>query len=246
MGKTMIYRRYNSGVILVVFVIVLLGTNAMAHVPYFEHNDFNEATPFEVRKSIDQSIAVYSWLENDGINPSDDIDVYAFDISEPTRIYIELIVPACPVYDEFVPWFAFVGPDFPSSDYDFPFDIPQGYGVIVGENVEPGIEREKFYEPFGGKWYYEGPIFDETIEQPGRYYVYYWDPYENGGDYVAVLGYKEQFGLSDIIRALIYTPMIRLDLELHVDCPQPQYITSLYCQPVNLLLYHILSQSLSK
>ena len=46
--------------------------------------------------------------------------------------------------------------------------------------------------------------------------MYYWDPYGYGGDYVAILGKKEMFGFTDILRALIYTPLIRLNLELHL------------------------------
>ncbi len=44
----------------------------------------------------------------------------------------------------------------------------------------------------------------------------YGDPYQKGGDYVAVLGYKEQFPLLDILRALINTPLIRHNYELHL------------------------------
>jgi hypothetical protein len=39
-----------------------------------------------------------------------------------------------------------------------------------------------------------------------------------GGDYVAVIGYKEIWYPSDILRALILTPYIRADKELHVEC----------------------------
>ncbi len=97
-----------------------------------------------------------------------------------------------------------------------PFSLPDGYGAIVKENVEPGQERETFFEPFGGKWYYNGPIFDEIINKSGTYYVYCWDPYKNGGDYVLVLGKGEFFGPVDIIRSLINTIIIRRDRELHI------------------------------
>jgi hypothetical protein len=88
--------------------------------------------------------------------------------------------------------------------------------VIVKQDAPPGSPREQFYEPFGGKSYYQGPRFDETINITGTYYVYYWDPYQKGGDYVAVLGYKEQFPPLDFLRALINTPLIRHDYELHL------------------------------
>jgi hypothetical protein len=157
-------------------------------------------------------------LETDFTHPCTDIDVYEFTIRcRPVRVYIEVIVPVCEgFYEEFVPWFALAGPGLPEPSQDVPFELPPGYGAIVMENVNPGEPRETFYEPFGNKSYYKGPIFDEIIEEKGTYYIYYWDPWETGGDYVAILGRREIFGLFDIIRALIYTPLIRRNLELHI------------------------------
>jgi len=197
--------------------ILCLIPTVLAHVPYLEHRDSSTQQPFQVRRSITQSIAVYSWLTTDGVNPSTDIDVYSFTIKQPLRVYIEVIVPVCDgYYANFTPWFALVGPGLPPPNQRLPFDLPQGYGVIVKQDVPPGSYREQFYEPFGGKSYYQGPRFDETINISGTYYVYYWDPYQKGGDYVAVLGYKEQFPPLDIIRALINTPLIRHNYELHL------------------------------
>ncbi len=199
---------------------ILFISSVGAHVPYLEIRDFTEDKPFMVRNSIEQSIAVYSWLINDGSSPCDDIDVYQFEITDdPLLVYLEVIVPVCGVYYEnFVPWFALVGPGLPDPGQEVPFEIPNGSGAVVMENVYPGEPRETFYEFFGGKWYYKGPIFEEQISIPGDYSVYYWDPYQFGGDYVAVLGKTEQFGFRDIIRSLIVTPLIRLDFELH--CPK--------------------------
>jgi hypothetical protein len=208
--------------VLLFFVVACLGLvlipTICAHVPYLERRDFSMDKPFTVRKSITQSIAVYSWLQTDWVNPSTDIDVFSFTIKDkPLRIYIEAIVPVCDgFYANFTPWFALVGPGLPPPNQTLPFDIPYGYGVIVKQDVPPGSPREEFYEPFGGKSYYQGPRFDETLYLWGTYYVYYWDPYQKGGDYVAVLGYKEQFPPLDIIRALINTPLIRRGYELHL------------------------------
>ena len=199
--------------------LVLCGC-VSAHVPYLELKDFSEDKPFKVRNSIEQSIAVYSWLMDNGSSPSTDIDVYEFEISDESMlVYIEVIVPVCGgYYADFVPWFALVGPGLPLPNQSLPFEIPLGYGAVVRENVIPGEPRDTFYEFFGGKWYYEGPVFEEEMGFPGTYYVYYWDPYQIGGDYVAVLGRTEQFGFRDIIRSLLVTPFIRLDFELH--CPK--------------------------
>jgi hypothetical protein len=119
-----------------------------------------------------------------------------------------------------LPWFAVVGPGLPPITEEVPFTIPPGYGGIVVKNLEPGEERPMFYEPFGGKHYYDGPDFDQRMSNTGTWYIYYWDPYELGGDYVAVVGYREVFRPMDIIRALIYTPIIRRNKELHVPCDQ--------------------------
>jgi hypothetical protein len=198
------------------FLCVLPGI--LAHVPYLEHQDFTVDQPFQIRRSITQSIAIYAWLQTDYIHPSTDIDVYTFQIHRrPLHVHLEIIVPVCNgYYTNFTPWFALVGPRLPPPNQTLPFNLPQGYGAIIKEDVRPGQPREKFYEPFGGKWYYQGPKFDEVMNNSGTYYVYYWDHYQTGGDYVAVLGYKEIFLPMDIIRALINTPLIRHNQELHL------------------------------
>ena len=121
-----------SILLLPVFISTVYG-----HVPYLEHRDFTQRRPYEVRKSIEQSLAIYAWLKNDGLFACRDIDVYTFDVTNPVRVYLEVIVPVCPEYENFVPWFALVGPNLPSSQYRLPFHIPPGYGSIVMENVEP-------------------------------------------------------------------------------------------------------------
>ena len=212
-------RQKNVVLLALIFSILFITSPVLAHVPYIEHFDYSEDKPFFVWKMIEQSKAFYSWLKNDGVNPCKDIDAFKFKIkNEPKQIYIELIVPVVDEYYEgFVPWFALVGPGLPKPNQTLPFNIPPDYGAIVKENVEPGEDREKFYEPFGGKWYYKGPVFEEIINKSGVYYVYCWDPYEKGGDYVLVLGKREFFGPIDIIRSIINTIIIRRDGELHIN-----------------------------
>lgn len=199
-------------------IILLTSIIVTAHVPYIERYDYSEDNPFFVWKMIEKSKAFYAWLENDGVNPCDDIDVYKFQINNnPKNVYVELIVPVFEdYYKDFVPWFALVGPNLPEPDQYLPFDIPESYGVIVNENVVPGSERDTFYEPFGGKSYYYGPVLDIDISEKGTYYIYCWDPYNKGGDYVLVIGKGEFFGPIDIIRSIINTGIIRKDMELHI------------------------------
>lgn len=75
-----------------------------------------------------------------------------------------------------------------------------------------------FYEPFGDKWYFDGPVFDQDASEPGTWYLYYWNSQEKAGDYVAVIGSAEIWEVPDILRALVFTPMIRKGDELHILC----------------------------
>jgi len=197
------------------FCSLLVAGSVRAHVPYLELLDNSEHRPFEVPLSIEQSIAVYAWSKDTGPSPGTDVDVYSFSIDQPTNVYLEVLVPECVEYETFRPWFALVGPGLPTAPPDLPFTVPLGMGAIVMEDTGP---RETFFEPFGNKSYFSGPIFSQTVSTPGQYYVYYWDPGQQGGDYVAVLGDQEIWRVRDIIRALVVTRLIRQGKELHGAC----------------------------
>lgn len=201
-------------------VVMLAGSGpsaTLAHVPYLERTDYTWEAPFRVRGSITQSIAVYAYLDP-STSEAIEVDVYQFNISGPTRIYVQALVPACPVYAAFRPSFAIVGPGLPVPEAQLPFELPEGYGAIIVADYDPPQEWPIFYEPFSNKRYHDGPLFDQTLSTPGTYYVVYWDPAGTGGDCVAVLGYVEIWRFWDIIRALVNTPKIRWGLELHTDC----------------------------
>lgn len=210
-------RAYAGGWMKASIVAILVGLlyvqSAFAHVPYLEEIDTSPETPFEIPQPLDKSRAFYSWFE-----AGDDIDVFVFQVTGPTRVFAQAIVPVCHGYEELLPWFAVVGPGLPVPDIPLPFDLPAGYGAWVVQNEEPWTPRPTFFEPFGDKWYFDGPVFDEVVSTPGTWYLYFWSPYDVGGDYVAVVGPEEIWDLSDILRAVIYTPMIRKAGELHIEC----------------------------
>ena len=189
-------------------------TTAWAHVPYLERSDLDPRRPFRVADA-EQSIAVYGWLET-----ATDVDVFAFSVTDPANLFLELIVPVCPGYEAFLPWYALVGPGLPPPDHDLPVALPPGYGAIVVPNLAPGEPRPSFYEPFGGKSYYSGIPFLDTVTTPGRWSVVAWDPSGARGDYVMTIGAREEFGPRDLLRAAINTPIIRRDGELHTACPR--------------------------
>ena len=208
----------NLKTIFLTAALTFIVAQSWAHVPYFEHHDFSVKQPFTVEYTIEQSLAVYAWLEKDELGNSEDIDVYAFRIDEPTNVYLEVLVPVCQGYETFLPWFALVGPGLPDPVAPLPFDIAPDHGIVLIQSAKSDKPRETFYEFFGGKSYYKGRKFEENIVIPGTYYVYVWDPDQKGGDYVAVLGKKEIWRFRDIVQAFRYTPQIRLNRELHLDC----------------------------
>ena len=184
-----------------------------AHVPYIENEDYSAEHPFLVMDSIENSKAVYAWFETGA-----DVDVYAFEVSEPVTVYAQALVIACPSLETLLPWFAVAGPGLPVPDEALPFELPAGYGAVVVKNQNPGEARDTFFEPFSAKTYFDGPEFSREVTTPGSWYVYYWDPHNIGGDYVAVLGLKESFSIPDILRSFINTMIIWFNLELHTTC----------------------------
>lgn len=124
-----IYEETNKHYCNIFFIIIFVSPAIVAHIPYLEHNGFTLERPFIVKKGIQQSIAVYSWLIYDGINPSKYIDVYTFKIKESnTSVYIELIGSIYNgFYENFVPWLALIGPNLHNPNQEVSFNIPNGY-----------------------------------------------------------------------------------------------------------------------
>jgi len=196
-----------------IFISSFAVLTAHAHVPYIETNDYSAEHPFVVKDSIENSKAIYAWFDT-----GTDVDVYTFEVSTPVTVYAKALVIACPSLETLLPCFAVVGPGLPISDEELPFELPENYGAVVVQNTKPGERRDTFYEPFSAKTYFDGPEFNQEVTTPGSWYIYYWDPYKIGGDYVAVLGSKESFSLLDTWRSLMNTPKIWFNLELHTKC----------------------------
>jgi hypothetical protein len=197
----------------IILLLVSLTAPAVAHEPYIERDDYSVEAPFVISDSIENSKAIYAWLDN-----AADIDVYAFEVKKPLRLYAKIIVQACEELRDHLPWLALAGPGLPMPDEPLPFDLPEGYGAYVIKNVSPGEQRETFYEVFSGKSYYDGPLFDREVTATGSWFAYCWDPQQKGGDYVAIFGFKENFSLLRIGASFINTLLIRRDRELHVQC----------------------------
>lgn len=192
-----------------------LGTPAVAHVPYFEDTDLSDDKPFVIR-DIEQSKAIYAYLES-----ADDQDAYLLVVSEPVRIYVKVIIPYCESYSDFRPSFALIGPGLPAPETGLPFDVPQGHGAIVLHDPPAGASRPSMYEFFSDQFYYEGPVLDMDVTQTGNYRVIYWQPDGERGDYVAIVGRREDFSPADWERSFTNTIEIRKRSYIHGECLEP-------------------------
>jgi hypothetical protein len=196
-------KRYITGLLACVTAGV-----AGAHVPYLERTDYSPQAPFVV-EDPPHSIAAYAWLQ-DGA----DADVFTMTITNPTPLYVGILVPVAPAYVNFFPKFAIIGPGLPAPSEALPVSLPAGHGAIV-MNYAPG-DRETMFEPFGGKFYFVGPEFDETVSATGTWQVVVWDPQHKRGDYVLAIGKEEGFSGPDMVRAIVNTKIIRANEELHI------------------------------
>jgi len=124
-------------------VVVFMGSKpAFAHVPYLEEVDFTREQPFKVPKSIEQSIAVYAWLEFKD-SYTEDIDVYTFTLTAPARVFVQCLVPECDRYKEFLPWFAIVGPGLPEPEYTLVMKL--SIRALILEGFEKRGKGTKFF-----------------------------------------------------------------------------------------------------
>lgn len=67
---------------------------------------------------------------------------------------------------------------------------------------------KRFYEPFGGDWYLQGPEIELDIPA-GSYNITVNSP-DNVGKYILVIGEKEVFPFREIIGAFLTVPRIKL------------------------------------
>ena len=193
--------------------IMAAAASSFAHVPYIESQDYTEETPFLV-ENVEQSKAIYAWLQD-----SNDVDVYVIPIREPSRLYVKSLVPYCEEYLSFRPSFAIQGPQLKGQDSQIPLTPIEGSGVEVFHDRElSGGERPSKYEYYSDQFYFEGPIYQTRIVEPGLYKVVFWDPQGDPGDYVAVFGRREVFGPEDWQLSRQNTPVVRRREQLHGNC----------------------------
>jgi hypothetical protein len=102
-------------------------------------------------------------------------------------------------------------------------DLP-GIGKDVSVAIEPideidnnfiyflngtGFRWERYYEEFGGDWYYQGPEIKANVG-PGGYDIHVMST-DNLGKYVLVVGQKEEFPFDEIVNTIFTLPSLKQD-----------------------------------
>jgi hypothetical protein len=186
---------------------------ALAHVPYLEQDDYSDAAPFVV-EDVTNSKSIHAALDE-----VVDYDVFSITIDEPTRIYTTTNIPYCPQYESFAVTYALVGPGLPAPAEALPIELPAGYGaVIVRDSFDSTDDRPLFFEPFGGRMMWEGPVYAIDDAPPGTYRMIVWHDKGELGDYIAVIGEAERFGPKEIAQVRKVSPLLKAGQNLRVDC----------------------------
>lgn len=173
---------------LLVSAAVLLPATAKAHQPYCEFDDVTADRPWQ---APDSTIS-YAYYGN--LYPAQDVDYFTFDAEAGQEVLLSLSIPAIEGQEEFAPVMALFGPGVEADTMPaLParVETPAGQGGMM---VDVGEEPEYWYEPFGGRYYwnFENRYFEAA--QDGIYTVALWHPEEELGRYSFVVGEQEVFG----------------------------------------------------
>ena len=169
--------------------LLLVGTlvsPALAHQPYFEENDIEAGTPWEIEDPT-ISTALYATLDSRG-----DVDYFSFEGVAREVILLELTIPQIEGQEDFAPTMALIGPGLPGADLPAKVSAPEGTGALVIE--PPPGPAATFYEPFSRTSYWERQQQRVALPASGRYVVAVWHPDDQVGRYTFVIGEKEKFG----------------------------------------------------
>jgi hypothetical protein len=173
---------------LLVLLTALMPKNAQAHQPYCEFADATPDSPWQVP---DSSIS-YAYYGN--LYPAGDVDFYTFDANEGQSVLLSLSIPAIEGQEDFAPVMVVYGPGVDGETLDeLPesVSIPDDQGAMM---VALGDEPVYWYEPFGGRYYWNWE--DTFFEAPedATYTVALWHPEDELGRYSFVVGEEEVRG----------------------------------------------------
>lgn len=109
--------------------------------------------------------------------------VYKIYTPSPLKLYIQIL-----------------SPKIKNSNKDFSVLIKDGNQNIIASISTPEEEWQRWYEDFGGDWYWQGPSFNEMIP-PGTYNITVSNP-NNIGKYSLAIGEVESFPINNFFNTI--------------------------------------------
>ena len=174
--------------LLAMSAVLLPAGTASAHQPYCESVDLTAETPWEVPDST----VSYAYYGN--LYPAADVDYFTFTAKAGDAVLLSLSIPAIEGQEEFAPVMAVYGPGL---EIDDPAVLPDGVvlpGDAVAMNVPLGGDPEYWFEPFGGRYYWNWENYYLDIPETGTFSVMLWHPEGELGRYSFVVGEEEIMG----------------------------------------------------
>jgi uncharacterized surface protein with fasciclin (FAS1) repeats len=161
---------------------------ASAHQPYCENTDLTAGNPWQVP---DATIS-YAYFGN--LYPEPDVDYFTFEASAGQSVLLSLSIPAIDGQEDFAPIMAVFGPGLDTDTLaELPerVTMPKGQGAML---VPLGDEPEYWFEPFGGRYYWNWENYFFDAPEDAAYTVALWHPEQELGRYSFVVGSEEIFG----------------------------------------------------
>jgi uncharacterized surface protein with fasciclin (FAS1) repeats len=158
---------------------------ALAHQPYCEITDLTSTSPWQVP---DATVS-YAYFGN--LYPEPDVDYFTFEASAGQSVLLSLSIPAYDEQESFAPVMTVFGPGL---DTDMPAALPervtgpQGQGAML---VPLGDEPEYWFEPYGGRYYWNWENYFFDAPEDATYTVALWHPEQQLGRYSFVIGSEE-------------------------------------------------------
>lgn len=185
-AKAWYTRSWLHSVVLGVLLSLLIATPVFAHQPYFEDQELTADSPYQI-DDISISLAFYGSLDS-----ADDVDYFVFDGKAGQQVYLRMVIPTIEGQEAFTPTLALIGVGLDPIRVPKPVVQPVNNGAILLRAL-PG-KPHIFFEPFGGRNYYERQEATITLPKDGRYTVAVWSESGQIGRYTFSPGKREVFG----------------------------------------------------
>lgn len=209
---------------------VLPRSTALAHQPYCESVDLTAENPWQ---APDASVS-YAYFGN--LYPRSDVDFFTFEATAGQSVLLSLSIPAIDGQENFAPVMLVYGPGI---DGEGPNNLPDSIGVAKDEGammVPLGDEPEYWYEPFGGRYYWNWENYFFEAPEKATYKVALWHPEGELGRYSFVIGEEEiRGGDRECMAAMgtYWTPLVA------GESPYPKAATDLTAEADSVAATHV-------